>query len=186
MWTYINNLDQLIWLAENQKWLWPHNLFSMTRVKRLSSFSIFSFYFSDFLCVESNHSVTLLIPKCVNERISHHMDHDQFEVALQLMVSILDFSTLKPLACWVKISADDILKCFSYFSWKIGFDTLCKLPLKKTICMKCHSLFSWKKISLLSTEFAQRVVKSKQSQQMTFLTYFLICKLNLIFQSNCI
>ena len=107
----------------------------MTRVKRLSSFSIFSFYLSDFLCVESNHSVTLLIPKCVNERISHHMDHDQFEVALQLMVSILDFSTLKPLACWVKISADDILKCFSYFSRKIGFDTLCKLPLKKTICM---------------------------------------------------
>ena len=33
MWIYINNLDQVIWLAENWKWAWHHNLFSMTRVK---------------------------------------------------------------------------------------------------------------------------------------------------------
>ena len=35
MWIYINNLDQVIWLAENWKWAWHLNLFSMTRVKRL-------------------------------------------------------------------------------------------------------------------------------------------------------
>ena len=32
MWIYINNLDQVIWLAENYKWVWHLNLFSMTRV----------------------------------------------------------------------------------------------------------------------------------------------------------
>ena len=36
MWIYIYNLDQVIWLAENQKWAWHLNLFSMTRVKTLS------------------------------------------------------------------------------------------------------------------------------------------------------
>ena len=34
MWIkYINNLDQVIWLAENWKWVWHLNLFSMRRVK---------------------------------------------------------------------------------------------------------------------------------------------------------
>ena len=32
MWTDINNLDQVIWLAKNLKWVWHLNLFSMTRV----------------------------------------------------------------------------------------------------------------------------------------------------------
>ena len=32
MWIYINNLFQVIWLAENWKWVWHLNLFSMTRV----------------------------------------------------------------------------------------------------------------------------------------------------------
>ena len=46
MWIYINNLDQVNWLAENEKWAWHLNLFSMTRVKntferkRLSDFLI--------------------------------------------------------------------------------------------------------------------------------------------------
>ena len=31
------------------------------------------------------------------------------------------------IACWVKISADDILNHFSYFSMKIGFCISCKL-----------------------------------------------------------
>ena len=35
MWIYVNNLDQVIWLAENWKWTWHLNLFSMTRVKTL-------------------------------------------------------------------------------------------------------------------------------------------------------
>ena len=30
---YSNNWDQVIWLAENQKWAWHLNLFSRTRVK---------------------------------------------------------------------------------------------------------------------------------------------------------
>ena len=33
MWLCINNLNQVIWLAENWEWEWPLNLFSMTRVK---------------------------------------------------------------------------------------------------------------------------------------------------------
>ena len=37
MWIYINILDQVIWLAENWKWAWHLNLFSMTRVKLITS-----------------------------------------------------------------------------------------------------------------------------------------------------
>ena len=33
----------------------------------------------------------------------------------------------KALACWVKISADDISKYLFYFSYKTGFDISCKL-----------------------------------------------------------
>ena len=40
-----------------------------------------------------------------------------------------------------KISADDILKYFSYFSQKTWFDTSCKLPSMKTIGMQCWSCF---------------------------------------------
>ena len=36
MWLCINNLDQVIWLAENWKWMWYLNLFSMTRVNMVS------------------------------------------------------------------------------------------------------------------------------------------------------
>ena len=55
---------------------------------------------------------------------------------------------VKRLALWVKFSADDILKYFSYFfsPENIGFDISCKLS--PTICMKCQSLFSskiWKR-----------------------------------------
>ena len=51
------------------------------------------------------------------------------------------------LALWVIISVDDILKYFSYFFQKIGFDSLCKLyPL--------HEMSN-----LLSAELAQQVVK---------------------------
>ena len=32
MWICIHNLDQAIWLAENQNWVWHFNLFSRTRV----------------------------------------------------------------------------------------------------------------------------------------------------------
>ena len=52
---------------------------------------------------------------------------------------------------FLKISTDDILKCFSFFSKKTGFDISCKLPPfnKKTI------------INLSSAQFGQRVVKVK-------------------------
>ena len=62
---------------------------------------------------------------------------------------------------WVKISADTILKYFSYFSQKIGFHLSCKLS-PKTVCMKCQNLFSWKKkkniINLWHAESAERVI----------------------------
>ena len=48
-------------------------------------------------------------------------------------------------ACWVKNSADDILKYFSHFSQKICFDILCKLSPKETICIECQSIFFVKK-----------------------------------------
>ena len=43
---FINNLDQVIWLAENYKWAWHLNLFSMTRVKaaKLNNTSVFTIY----------------------------------------------------------------------------------------------------------------------------------------------
>ena len=44
----------------------------------------------------------------------------------------------------VKISADVILKYFSYFFQKIGLDISCKLSPKETTCMKCQSPFSGK------------------------------------------
>ena len=44
-------------------------------------------------------------------------------------------------ALWIKISADAILKYFSKFSQKTGFDISCKLS---AICMKCQVLFSGK------------------------------------------
>ena len=64
-----------------------------------------------------------------------------------------------------KNSADGILKYFSYFSLKTGFDILCKLSLMETICMKCQNLFSEQNKknvnNLSSAELAQRVIKMK-------------------------
>ena len=42
IWIYINNLDQVIWLAENWKWMWHLNLFSMTRLKLWNYFLLVS------------------------------------------------------------------------------------------------------------------------------------------------
>ena len=57
-----------------------------------------------------------------------------------------------------KFSEDEILKLFSYFSQKTGFDIPCKLSPLETICMECQILFSRKSkknmINLLSAEFA--------------------------------
>ena len=39
---------------------------------------------------------------------------------------------------------NDILKYFSYFSQKTGFDFSCTLSPQETMCMKCQSLFSGK------------------------------------------
>ena len=67
--------------------------------------------------------------------------------------------TSEHFACWVKISADDILEYFPYFfTKKIGLGTSCKLSPKETICMKCQILFSRKNkkniMRLSSAEFA--------------------------------
>ena len=37
---------------------------------------------------------------------------------------VIGILRIKRLACWVKIPADSILKCFSYFSKKTEFDSL--------------------------------------------------------------
>ena len=66
-------------------------------------------------------------------------------------------------ACWIKISAEDCSKQFSYLFKKIGFDISCKLSPEETVCMKCQSLFSgkkWEKYrNFLSPELAEKGVK---------------------------
>ena len=61
-----------------------------------------------------------------------------------------------------KIAAGDILKYFSYFSMKKGFDISCKLSPLETICLKCRILFSGKNeknvINLSSSESAHSMV----------------------------
>ena len=60
------------------------------------------------------------------------------------------------------LSADNILRDFTYFFQEIGFDISCKLSPLETICMKCQSLFSGEKkkniLSLLSIDYPQRMV----------------------------
>ena len=84
-------------------------------------------------------------------------------------------SALIGIHCTCKISADNILKQFSYSSNKTGPDTLCKLspnktgpdtlcklsPKVETICKKCQILFSGKirKKHHSSVKFAQCVIK---------------------------
>ena len=50
----INNLDQIIWLAQNWEWVWHLNLFSRTRVKRwpfnVHGYSVFSGSLSSIAC----------------------------------------------------------------------------------------------------------------------------------------
>ena len=58
-------------------------------------------------------------------------------------------------ACWVKISADNILKYISYFSQKIDIDIPCKLHGMFYITGKNKK----KNINLSSAEFALRVIK---------------------------
>ena len=71
--------------------------------------------------------------------------------------------SLYRLAFWVKFSADDILKYFSFFPQKTGFDISCKLSPLETICMECQILFPWKNKknvnNLSSAELAKCVVK---------------------------
>ena len=78
-----------------------------------------------------------------------------------------------------KNSADNILKYFSYFYQKTGFDISCKLSPVETICMKCQSLFSEKDkknvINLSSAESAQRVVKVKMISANIF-RVIMVCK----------
>ena len=47
MWNYMNIFDKLIWLAENWKWAWHLNLFSMTRIKTPTLASIWSYLSND-------------------------------------------------------------------------------------------------------------------------------------------
>ena len=65
MWIYINKLDQVIWLAENYKWVWHLNLFSMIRVK-VSSISALKFlrYIQKHLWINTNR--TKVINFCRN------------------------------------------------------------------------------------------------------------------------
>ena len=72
-------------------------------------------------------------------------------------------SYYKCLGPWVKYSADDILKYFSYFSKKRGFDISCKMSPLGTICIKCQILFSHKKniANLSPAESAHSAVSVK-------------------------
>ena len=66
-----------------------------------------------------------------------------------------------------------MLKCFSYFYKKTGFDISCKLSPFETICRECQNLFSGKDkkiIISLSAELALRVVMVKSN------LFYLFCK----------
>ena len=56
-------------------------------------------------------------------------------------------------------SLHGLVKYFSYFPRKTGFNISCKLSPEETICMKCQSLFSGKNkkniVNLLSAKLAQ-------------------------------
>ena len=89
-----------------------------------------------------------------------------FSYIWRLIKYILGYGIIiskRPNCNWVKFSADDNVKYFSYFSQKTGFDISCKLS--ETICMKYQTLFSGKKkkniTNLSSAELAKRVVKIK-------------------------
>ena len=76
-------------------------------------------------------------------------------------------SALIGIHCTCKISADNILKQFSYSSNKTGPNTLCKLsPKVETICKKCQILFSGKirKKHHSSVKFAQCVIKVDETR----------------------
>ena len=95
-----------------------------------------------------------------------HINKLQFINLVKNVVIDLTYLSLR-LALWVKFSADNILKYFSYFSKKTGYDISCKL---ETICMKCQILFFGKNkkniINLSSAENAQRVVKVKDGKKL--------------------
>ena len=66
---------------------------------------------------------------------------------------------LQHTACWVKFSADYILKyLFLLAPEKKGFDISCKLSPEETICMECQNLLSGKNkktvINLSSADLA--------------------------------
>ena len=68
-------------------------------------------------------------------------------------------------ACWVKTSADDILKYFSYFSQKKGFHISCKLSPRRQFACNVKSCFLRKVrenvTKLSAAQLTQRVVEVK-------------------------
>ena len=52
MWTYINNQDQVIWLAKNEIGAWHLNLFSMTTWKKLEGHIAYGL----FVCSSIHHT----------------------------------------------------------------------------------------------------------------------------------
>ena len=90
-------------------------------------------------------------------------NHVTTEGLLHMKIYALFVSWLYCLALWVKFSADNILKYFSFVSQKTGFDISCKLSPMETICIKCQIQFFGKNkkniINLLSAECDHRVVK---------------------------
>ena len=99
---------------------------------------------------------------------------------LQKKKNLEDNNLFKHFVLWVRISADDILKYFSYFFQQNVFYFSCKLSPQETIFMKCQRLFSGENqkniISLLSAEFVCRVVKVKLNIliRISILKYFAI------------
>ena len=72
-----------------------------------------------------------------------------------------------------EISADVILKYFSYFLQKIGFDISCKLSPKDKICMKWHPILE--KNNMSSPAFALSMLKSAEKQPTKSTSLSLCC-----------
>ena len=136
MWIYINNLDQVIWLAENFKRVWHLNLFSRTKVKSVnipSDMCDLRKFRSACTSAQSDQNLQwasfffffFLITK--DEKFLH-ADKDDWSDCLDVQADLslathffLTFTSFtlwwfstSGFACWVKISAKNILKYFFF------------------------------------------------------------------------
>ena len=96
-WICINNLDQIIWLAENYKWAWHLTLFSMARVIKYSRVQIL--WSRD--CLEVQNKSQKAIPE-TKILISGNLWHSVKLSQEPMHTNYLNVGTLWQILCWKK------------------------------------------------------------------------------------